>query len=158
MKRNKYLQTLFINERRKKRKNPPIPHRADGPRPIEQLELLWDEDPLFFAARLRAPRAGGDGPTAVFSCVVTAPEQRREEKKKKKESAETGGGVERSEATIETMSGNDRGPLASLFTNRRSRCCFNVACPTSVALLLLLNRACLLFPRVLWNSAINGKT
>lgn len=33
----------------------------------------------------------------------------------------------------------------SLFTNRRSRCCFNVACPTSVALLLLLNRTCLLF-------------
>lgn len=97
MKRNKYLQTLFINERRKKRKNPPIPHRADGPRPIEQLELLWDEDPLFFAARLRAPRAGGDGPTAVFSCVVTAPEQRREEKKKKRERGDGGrGGEERS--------------------------------------------------------------
>lgn len=92
MKRNKYLQTLFINERRKKRKNPPIPHRADGPRPIEQLELLWDEDPLFFAARLRAPRAGGDGPTAVFSCVVTAPEQRREEKKKKKRARRRGEG------------------------------------------------------------------
>lgn len=134
-----------IIHKRTRKKNPPIPHRADGPRPIEQFESLWDEargSALFRGAFARATRRGWWTNSCFLMCRDGA---RAAKRGKKKESEETGGGGWRGAKQQSKPCRATTVARASLFTNRRSRCCFNVACPATVALLPLLNRACLLF-------------
>lgn len=79
--------------------------------------------------RLRVVR-GDDGPTAVFSCVVTAPAAKREKRARRRGECT---GAEKSEATIETMSGNDRGPHVAFhkWTVASSSLLFQCRCPAS---------------------------
>lgn len=88
-----------IIHKRTRKKNPPIPHRADGPRPIEQFESLWDEargSALFRGAFARATRRGWWTNSCFLMCRDGARAAKRGKKKKRARRQVGEGGEERS--------------------------------------------------------------